>query len=202
MLLFFLDVSKWTYLIYSNRLVWYRPWTLFTSIFCQMYQQKLYAVMGVCFMWMDMRSMEESWAFANRGDLVFFLAFIQFLSVAIASRFGVYAFLPIVGGAMSYYRSQANPLGEVKLFGLIPIPSGWYPWSQVALNYITGFGYLESLCGIIFGYAYLYSTEILPLAGGPRLQTPKWFRVFDKRTGPSASTPSTRFSGAGHRLGS
>lgn len=140
----------------------------------------------------------ETTKFRRVSDLAFYFLFLTVGFLAIGPYFQLYAYLSGVTAALTYTMAQEDADG-ITQFLMFQTKRKYSPWFGVIGGFATGGlrGMLDPLLGILFAHAFLFFDEILPLAGGPRLNTPRWLVRTEKRIRDELEAKRR----GGHRLG-
>lgn len=143
-------------------------------------------------------SAAETKKFHRTADLVFYLLFVVVIFLAVGPSIGSYAYLNGVGAALSYTITQDDPEGMVQYF-VFQTKRKYTPWIGIVVAFVAAglLGIGDQVVGIAAGHMFLFLTELLPLAGGPKLSTPQWIANAESKT---RARIELRRRG-GHRLG-
>lgn len=165
---------------------WYLPgttyqfWRLFTSPFAWQGRFGLPGLLTVFYFCFNVNLLETQ-VFAGRpADLVTYVSFVGIFFLLIGQYLNMYAYLGGLVSAMTYTVAQEAPY-EVTTLIVIQIQRGWIPWANVLLGFVTGGvpGTYEPILGIVVAHAYLFLSELLPNAGGPKvIKTPGFLTRF------------------------
>lgn len=185
---------------------WYLPgttyqfWRLFTSPFaCQ--GGGLGGLLTVFFFCSNMSLLETQVFAGRRADLVAYVSFVAIPFLLLGQYLGMYAYLGGLVGAMTYTIAQEAPY-EITTLIVLQIQRGWVPWVNAVIGFVVSgwSGIYEPILGIFIAHAYLFFSELLPNAGGPKvLKTPGFLiRFFVKQ---KQNEEANEHYGRGRRLG-
>lgn len=143
-------------------------------------------------------SAAETRKFQRIADLVFYLLFVAVTFLAVGPSINSYAYLNGIGAALTYTMAQDDPEGIVQLL-VFQTKRKYTPWFGIIIAFASAgmLGIGDQVLGIAAGHMYLFLTELLPLAGGPKLSTPQWIVNMETKT---RARLELRRRG-GHRLG-
>lgn len=117
---------------------------------------------------------EERRAWKKNSDGLYFFLFVFLIFYTIGPMVGIYTFVDATMSSIQWTITQGVP-NEPGLFGA---EQKYQPYMGIMFNATIGNSHLipGPLLGIFAAHLFMYLTEFLPLAGGPKLfQTPPNF---------------------------
>ena len=137
----------------------------------------------------------------RRSDVAGYFLFVAAFFNVVGPRLGMYAFLSGISSALSWTVAQEAPWQPTMLI-VVQVSQCYVPWANVLIGFVVGGvrGTYEPLLGIVVAHAYMFFTELLPRAGGPKLlrRKPRFLQWFD---GLEENERKAQAFGRGRKLG-
>lgn len=121
--------------------------------------------------------------FRNRARILYYLTFVTVIFYLVGPRFGIYCYLDGLTAALTWTLGQEEPFGVITLV-FLPVARRYVPLANLVIVLLSGGGVngmIESLIGYLAAHLFMYITELVPAAGGPKWlkRIPYVFRIPD-----------------------